>query len=74
MSYLTLESFIDTLTEEDLWKIIDDYETWKETGKNGTFLSKKARELTPYHYYGLNADIAMSAYRHFALKYKETMK
>ena len=74
MKYLTLEEFINFQTEEDLWKIIEDYENWKETGKTGTFLSKKAKELTPYHYYGLNADIAMSAYRYFALKYKETLK
>ena len=74
MKHLTIESFVNSMNEEDLWKIIDDYENWKETGKNGTFLSKKAKELTPYHYYGLNADIAMSAYRYFALKYKETMK
>lgn len=74
MKYLILEKFVKDFAEEELWKIIDDYENWKETGKNGTFLSKKAKELTPYHYYGLNADIAMYAYRHFALKYKEIMK
>lgn len=74
MKYLTIDEFIRAQTEEDLWKIIEDYENWKETGKNGTVLSKKAKELTPYHYYGLNADIAMGVYRHFALKYKELMK
>lgn len=44
MSYLTLESFIDTLTEEDLWKIIDDYETWKETGVDENSLCETNQE------------------------------
>jgi hypothetical protein len=30
MKYLTIDEFIKAQTEEDLWKIIEDYENWKE--------------------------------------------
>lgn len=69
-----IEEFISSQIEDDLWKIIDDYEKWRETGEIGTFLSKKALELRDHPYYGIYGDIALYAYRYFALKYRKTMK
>ena len=81
MKYLTLEEFINTLTEEEIWKIIEDYEKWRETGEDeNSLLRNKAREFCsnltlPLHYHSdWMPKIAMSAYRHFALKYKEMVK
>jgi hypothetical protein len=28
MKYLTVESFVNSLSEEDIWKIIEDYEKY----------------------------------------------
>ena len=78
MKYLTIESFVNSLTEEDLWKIIEDYENWKETGEDeNSLLRNKAREFCsnltlPLRYHSdWMPKIAMGAYRHFALKYKQ---
>lgn len=77
----SLEEFISTFTEEELWKIIDDYETWKETGTDANSLFRNfAREYClnlslPSKYHSvIMSNIAMCAYRYFALKYKETQK
>ena len=77
----SLEEFISTFTEEELWKIIDDYETWGETGTDDdSMLRNFAREycinltLPPHYHSDFMSKIAMCAYRYFALKYKETQK
>ena len=81
MKYLTIDEFIRAQTEEDIWKLIEDYENWKKTGEDeNSFLRNKAREFCsiltlPAHYHtDYMQRIAMGAYRHFALKYKEIMK
>lgn len=78
MKHLTIESFVNSMNEEDLWKIIADYEDWKENGEvEDSFLRNKAREFCsnltlPLGYQSVwMPKIAMGAYRHFALKYKE---
>ena len=81
MKHLTVESFVNSMNEEDLWKIIEDYENWKETGEDeNSLLRNKAREFCsnltlPLRYHSdWMPKIAMGAYRHFALKYKEMVK
>ena len=76
MKYLTVESYINSLTEEDLWKIIEDYETMNNDDEFGApFLRQKAREFCDmYFYMDYMPKIALYAYRHFTLKYKELMK
>ena len=74
MKHLTIESFVKSLTEEDLWKIIVDYETHRDI-EDAEFLRQKAKEYRDtYYYMEYMPDIAMGAYRHFAMKYKEIMK
>jgi len=81
MKYPTIESFINSLSEEDLWKIIEDYENWKETGDDkNSFLRNKAREFCSnltiplYYHSDWMPKIAMGAYQYFTLKYKEMLK
>jgi hypothetical protein len=74
MKYLTVESFVNSLTEEDLWKIIEDYEMYG-CDVEAEFLRQKAREYRDmYFYMDYMPKIALYAYRHFALKYKEMMR
>jgi predicted nucleotidyltransferase component of viral defense system len=74
MKHLTIESFINSLNEEDIWKIIDDYETYG-CDFEAKFLREKAREYRDnYYYMELMPFIVIGAYRHFAMKYKESMK
>ena len=78
MKFQTLEQFVSSLTEKEIWKLIEDYENWKKTGEDeNSFLRNKAREFCshltlPAHYHSdYMPKVAMYAYRHFALKYKE---
>jgi hypothetical protein len=74
MKYLTIESFLNSMNEEDLWKIIEDYERYG-CDVEAQFLREKAREYCDKYYYMDNMPfIAIGAYRHFALKYKEMVK
>jgi hypothetical protein len=74
MKHLTIESFINSLNEEDIWKIIEDYETYG-CDFEAQFLRQKAREYCDKYYYMDNMPfIVIGAYRHFALKYKESLK
>ena len=74
MKHLTVESFVNSMNEEDLWKIIEDYETYG-AGFEAQFLREKAREYCDNYYYMEHMPfIAIGAYRYFALKYKEMMK
>jgi hypothetical protein len=74
MKHLTIESFVNSLPEEDLWKIIEDYEMMIDDDEFGApFLRQKAREFSDMYFYrDYMPKIALYAYRHFALKYKET--
>ena len=74
MKHLTVESFVNSLPEEDIWKIIEDYETYG-CDVEAQFLRQKALEycVTPYHM-NFMPFIAIGAYRYFALKYKEMVK
>jgi len=74
MKYQTIESFVNNLPEEDLWKIIEDYETMIDDDEFvAPFLRQKAREFSDMYFYrDYMPKIALYAYRHFALKYKET--
>ena len=83
MKYLTIEAFVRSLPEEDLWKIIEDYEKWVKIGDDefeAPFLRSKARKFCsnltiPAQYHtDYMQKIAVGAYRYFALKYKEMMK
>ena len=67
------------MNEEDLWKIIDEYERYGARGYEAQFLADKALEYSDtfcyreaYAEYML--EIVLFAYRHFALKYKEMVK
>ena len=74
MKYLTVESFVNSFTEEELWKIIEDYEMYG-CDFEAEFLREKAREYRDMYFYMDSMPfIAIGAYRHFALKYKEMMK
>jgi len=74
MKHLTIESFVNSMNEEDLWKIIEDYEKYG-CDVEAQFLREKAREYCDNYYYMDNMPfIAIGAYRHFALKYKEKNK
>jgi hypothetical protein len=74
MKYLTISEFINNLPEEDIWKIIEDYEI-HGADFEAEFLMQKAREYCDeYYYMDFMLFIAIGAYRHFALKYKEMMK
>jgi hypothetical protein len=74
MKYLTIEEFVRSLTEEELWKIIDEYETTQDI-EDAQFLRQKAREFCDkYYYMDYMSKIALYTYRHFTLKYKEMMK
>lgn len=74
MKHLTIGSFINSLPEEDIWKIIKDYEI-HGADFEAEFLRQKAREYCDeYYYMELMPFIAIGAYRHFAMKYKEMMK
>lgn len=78
MKYLLLEDFIKAHEEEEIWKLIYEYERWYffEDYPQGSFLWKKTVEycsdsgIRPFDI----RIVAMGAYRHFALKYKETLK
>ena len=78
MKYLLLEDFIKTQTEEDIWKMIDEYEKWYmyEDAPRHSLLWEKSVEYCGSK--GIRPIdiriVAMGAYRHFALKYKETVK
>ena len=76
MKYLTVESFVNSFTEEELWKIIEDYEMMNNDDEfEVPFLRQKAREFCDmYFYMDYMPKIALYAYRHFTLKYKEMMK
>ena len=77
MKHLTLEEFINTLTEEDLWKIIDEYENIPAPDYEieARFTREKAKEFCDrYYYMEYMQKIALHAYRYFALKYKEMIK
>jgi hypothetical protein len=79
MKHLTVESFVNSLTEEDLWKIIDESEKYGSRGYEAKFLMDKALEYSDTFCYReayaeYMPEIAMGAYRHFALKYKEMVK
>lgn len=81
MKYLILEKFVKDFAEEELWKIIDDYENWNKIGVDeNSFLRNKAREfclncgISPHYHTDYTQLITLCAFRHFALKYKETMK
>lgn len=71
MKHLTIESFINSLNEKDIWKIIEDYETYG-VDFEAQFLREKARDYCDETYYlDFMTKIVMGAYRYFALKYKE---
>lgn len=75
MKFQTIDEFIRAQTEEDLWKIIEDYERNGHDEYEAQFLREKTREYCDkYYYLELMPKVAMYAYRHFALKYKEIMK
>lgn len=72
MKHLTIDEFINNLPEEDIWKLIEDYEKY---GFESSFLKKKARDYCDETYYlDFMTKIVMSAYRYFAMKYKENLK
>lgn len=75
MKHQTIAEFIKTQTEEDLWEIIEDYESNGHDEFEAQFLREKTREYCDkYYYLELMPTVAMYAYRHFALKYKEIVK
>jgi hypothetical protein len=75
MKHLTVESFVNSMNEEDLWKIIDESEKYGARGYEAHFLMDKALEYCDNYYYMEHMPfIAIGAYRHFALKYKEMVK
>jgi hypothetical protein len=74
MKHLTIDEFVNNLPEEDLWKIILEYETNRDI-EDAEFLREKAREFCDkYYYMQYMPEIALYAYRYFAMKYKEMMK
>ena len=78
MKYLTLEDFIRTQTEEDIWKMINEYEKWymvEDAPHHSLLWEKTVEYCNEKHIRPFDIRIvAMGAYRHFALKYKESMK
>lgn len=81
MKLSTLEEFINSMPEELIWKLIEDYESWKETGVDNTSLLRStASEFCSIMgaprmlHTDYMSKIAMGAYRYFALKYNESMK
>lgn len=78
MKFLLLEDFIKEQTEENIWKMIDEYEKWYmfEDAPRHSLLWEKSKEYCDLK--GIRPIdiriVAMGAYRHFALKYKEIMK
>ena len=79
MKHLTIESFVNSMNEEDLWKIIDEYERYGARSYKAKFLVDKALEYSDAFCYReafteYMPDIVLYAYRHFALKYKEMVK
>lgn len=73
--FLTISQFISSQTEEDLWKIIEDYERHGTDDFDAQYLRQKAREYCDeYYYMDYMPQIALHAYKYFALKYKETLK
>ena len=78
MKHLTIESFINSLPEEDIWKIVEEHERYGSCGDyefEARFTRDRAREFgDAYYYMDYIPQIALFAYRHFALKYKEIMK
>jgi hypothetical protein len=76
MKHLTVESFVNSMNEEDLWKIIDEYERYGARGYEAHFLMDKALEYCDTFCYReayaeYMPEIVLYAYRHFALKYKQ---
>lgn len=69
MKHLTVESFVNNLPEEEIWKIIEDWERWKY---DSPLVRKKAREFS--NEIDFTTAIVMSSYRYFTLKYKESIK
>ena len=79
MKHLTVESFVNSLPEEDLWKIIDEYERYGARSYEAQFLMDKALEYSDTFCYReafaeYMPEIVLYAYRHFAMKYKEMVK
>ena len=79
MKHLTIESFVNSMNEEDLWKIIDEYERYGARSYKAKFLVDKALEYSDTFCYReafaeYMPEIVLYAYRHFALKYKEMVK
>lgn len=75
MKHLTIESFVNSLTEEELWKIIEVYEKYGARSYEAQFLMDNALKNYPtFCYRDAFTEFVLFAYRHFAMKYKEIMK
>lgn len=82
MRYLTIDGFVKSFEEEQLWQMLDDYDKWQldPDGILGDFLLKKStreyccnnnisfRDLDFYM-----VSIAIQIYKYFAMKYKEAL-
>lgn len=84
MRYTNVREFIECFlpeNEESLWEMIDDYETFKETGSIGEcLLRENARTFCSYlkipmtYHTDYMEKIALGIYEYFAMKYKEIEK
>ena len=74
MKHLTIEEFVNSYTEEQLWKLIEDYENWTKYGEVKNSFLRNETKKNFVHYYGLYRDISHYIYQHFALKYKQVVK
>ena len=78
MKYLTIDEFIKEQTEEDIWKMIDEYEKWymyEDAPRHSLLWEKSVEYCESKGIHPIDIRIvAMGAYRHFALKYKKTVK
>lgn len=75
MKHQTIEDFINTLTEEDIWKMIDEYEKWyfyEDAPRHSLLWKKSVEYCNVKHIRPIDIRIvAIGAYRYFAMKYKE---
>ena len=76
---MMIDEYVSQFNDEELWQMIDDYESWKKHGTETTdnsLLRNKSRDfcdqlsLAARYHTDFMAKIAMEIYRHFAMKYK----
>lgn len=83
MRYLTIDGFVKSFGEEQLWQMLDDYDKWQlepyECYHDNCLLIQSTKAYCSNNHISFNeidlyvGMITTEIYKYFALKYKETL-